>query len=155
MLQRLLMIYSIIPAQYVVTAEYCYVQMMACRFFLDKVRNELVKEIDDANTDKEALFYAENINDLTRILTQADKFIEIIDEYINPDLVNILKQRYVWKDTIWYKNVCKTNCGYKIMDICLGQVNILKLQACDILNKDFDLGIECEARTLNGTLTGD
>ena len=152
MLERLQMIYSIIPAQYVVTAEYCYVQMMACRFFLDKIRNELVEEINDANTDKEALFYAKAINDLTRILSQADKFTEIIDEYMNPDLVKILWR--VWKDTIWYKNVCKTNCGYEVMDICLDKVNTLKLQMCDILNKDFDLGLECEARTLDGTLTG-
>ena len=146
------MIYSIIPAQYVITLEYCFVQIASCKFFLDKIRNELADEIEDANTDKAALFYAKNINNLTRILTSTDKLFEIMDYYMRPDLVDILVERSIWEDAIWYKNINKTDNGYMIVDICLDEINTLKLQACDILNKDFDLGISCKEGTLDGTL---
>jgi len=152
MLERSQMIYSIIPAQYVITLEYCYVQMSSCKFFLDKIRNELADEIGDANTDKAALYYAKHINNLTRILTGIDELIEVMDDYMRRDLVNILIEKRVWEDTIWCKNINKTRCGYKVIDICLDNINTLKLQVCDILNKDFDLGIACEDRDLDGTL---
>lgn len=129
--------------------------MLSCKFFLNKIRNELAQEIDDADTDKAALFYAKNINDLTRILTSLDEFLEIIHHYTRPDLVNILSQRSIWEDTIWYKNINKTNNGYEIYDICLDNINILKLQACDTLNNDFGLDLAFKERTLDGTLNAD
>jgi len=149
------MIYSIIPAQYIITLEYCYVQMTSCKFFLDKIRNELVDEIEDASSDKAALFYAKHINNLTRVLTSVGKFQENMYDYMCPDLVNILTERFIWRDTIWYKNLCETDDGYEILDICLDQINILKLQACDILNKDFGLNLKCKTGTLDGTLNSD
>jgi len=149
------MIYSIIPAKYLITLEYCYVQMVGCQFYLDKIRNELVDEMEDATSDKAALFYAKNINNLTRILTTTDELFKIMYDYMSRDLVDILMKMSTCQDTIWYKNICETKDGYKILYICFDQINTLKLQACDILNNDFGLDIKCKARTLDGTLNAD
>ena len=155
MLERLRMIYSIIPTQYLITLEYCYVLIINCKLLLDKIRNDLVEAIDNAKTDKFALNCAKIINNITRCFRNIDILIEIMFDYMRPDLVNILMQKLVWKDTIWYKNVHKTDNGIKIYHICLDYIDILKLQACDILNKDFDLGLELQEGTLDGTLNDD
>jgi hypothetical protein len=71
------MIYSIIPAQYLLTTEFCFLQIISCMFFLNKIRNELAEELENAETDKRAVDLAKHINDLTNILEDNKNFIDL------------------------------------------------------------------------------
>jgi hypothetical protein len=107
------MIYSIVPAQYLLTIEFCFLQILNCMFFLNKIRNEVAEELENAETDKRAVDLAKHINDLTNILENTENFSDFIDDYINYDLFNILFKKRLYKNTIWYNELCKTNNGMK------------------------------------------
>jgi hypothetical protein len=121
-------------------------------FFLNKVRNELTEELENAKTDKEAVDLAKHINDLTNVLEDVENFNNNMDDYINYDLFDILHKKRLYQNTIWYKKVCETNNGFDIKNICMGYINEYKLEMIIFLNRDFDLGCVPNIINLDGTL---
>lgn len=146
------MIYNIIPAQYLMTSEFCFLQIISGMFFLNKVRNELAEEIENAETDFQAVNMAKHINDLTIVLDDCENFNDEMDNFINYDLFDILYKKRLYKNTIWYKEVNETNNGIKIKDICINSINDYKLKMSIFLNRDFDLGCVANVKNLDGTL---
>ena len=146
------MIYSIVPAQYLLTTEFCFLQILNCMFFLNKIRNEVAEELENAETDKRAVDLAKYINDLTNILEDSQNFSDFIDDYINYDLFDILFKKRLYKNTIWYNELCETNNGLKVKDICLYAINEYKLEIKTFLNRDFDLRCVANVINLDGTL---
>ena len=146
------MIYSIIPAQYLLTTEFCFLQIISCMFFLTKIRNKLAEELENAETDKKAVDLAKHINDLTNILEDNKNFIDDIDDYINYDLFDILFKKRLYQNTIWYNKQIKENDVFEIMNICIEYINEYKLEMGIFLNRNFDLGCVPNIKNLDGTL---